>query len=99
MVMLQATISAPSSDGVACYCRFSSKNQDDRTIQDQERQCKARAARDGFDPDQMLLFADEAVSGAKHSRKDFDRLMAAARQGQIKASISLTSPDWRAIAS
>lgn len=75
---------AASSDGVAIYCRFSSKNQDDRTIADQQRQCRARATRDRFAAGEILLFADEAVSGAGHSRGEFDRMMAAARAGRFK---------------
>ena len=81
---LPAAAVAASPNGVASYCRFSSKNQDDRTIADQQRQCKARATRDGFASSAILLFADEAVSGAKHSREGFDCMMAAARAGKIK---------------
>jgi DNA invertase Pin-like site-specific DNA recombinase len=75
---------ATSSEGVACYCRFSSKNQDERTIADQQRRCRDRAARDGHQPDALLKFSDEAVSGAAPSRAGFDEMMEAARTGRIK---------------
>ena len=42
------------------------------------------AERDEFDTSNLLLFADEAVSGAAPSRADFDRMMAAARAGKFK---------------
>lgn len=75
---------AASKDGVASYCRFSSKNQDDRTIADQQRQWRQRAVRDGHVSLPLMEFADEAESGAKHSRRDFDRMMAAARERKIR---------------
>ncbi len=84
LTALPLMASVLSSEGVASYCRFSSKNQDDRTIADQQRQCRERATRDGHVSGEFLLFADEAVSGSKHSRGDFDRMMAAARAGKFK---------------
>ncbi|MEX2309734.1 MAG: recombinase family protein [Pirellulales bacterium] len=75
---------ATSSEGVASYCRFSSKAQDERTIADQQRRCRERAARDGYSADGLLEFADEAVSGAAPCRAGFDEMMAAARAGRIK---------------
>ena len=70
--------------GVQSYTRFSSKAQDDRTISDQQRQCRERASRDGYDVLQALEFTDEAISGAKRSRLGFNNMMAAARAGSIK---------------
>ena len=78
---------AAASEGVASYCRFSSKAQDERTIADQQRQCRERAARDGYSPDGLLDFADEAVSGAAPSRAGFDKMMAAARAGRIQGFV------------
>jgi site-specific DNA recombinase len=73
-----------SKEGVASYTRYSSSNQDERTIADQQRDCRTRAARENFEIVQSFEFADEAVSGAKHSRDGFDRMLAAARAGQVK---------------
>ena len=83
-VVATAIATATSTDGGASYCRFSSKNQDERTIADQQRRCRERAARDDYSPDGLLDFADEAVSGAAPSRAGFDEMMTAARAGRIK---------------
>jgi DNA invertase Pin-like site-specific DNA recombinase len=80
---LGAATSGPRN-GVASYTRFSCANQDEKTISDQQRDCRNRAGRDGLSISQELEFADQAVSGATHSRKDFERMLAAARAGQIK---------------
>lgn len=44
------------------YSRFSSEKQSETSIDDQERVCRARAARDGFEVTEV--FADQGVSGS-----------------------------------
>jgi hypothetical protein len=46
-------------NGVASYCRFSSQNQSEKSIADQQRDCRNRAARDGLEISPSLEFADE----------------------------------------
>lgn len=70
--------------GASSYARYSSESQDDRSIADQQRKCRDRAAGDGHEILPTLEFADEAISGAKHQRAGFDAMMAAARSGRIK---------------
>lgn len=75
------------SAGVASYARYSSDLQDSRSITDQQRKCRERAASVELTIDPSLEFYDEAVSGAKHHRAGFEALMAAARRGEIKVVI------------
>lgn len=69
--------------GAASYSRYSSESQDDRSIGDQQRKCRDRAAAEGLEILPALEFSDEAVSGAKHQRAGFDAMMKAARTGRI----------------
>jgi hypothetical protein len=84
LASLPVVASVLAKDGVGSYTRFLSTNQDERTITDQQRDCRGRAARDSFEMSPSLEFSDEAVSGAKHSGEDFDQMLAAARAGRIK---------------
>ncbi len=66
----------------ASYARFSSDElQDPKSIDDQQRPCRERAARDGNQLPTDLEFCDEGVSGAKLRRDGFDRMLAAAQSG------------------
>jgi hypothetical protein len=65
----------------ASYSRFSSDLQDAKSIDDQQRPCRERAQRDGNRLPKELEFADQAVSGAKAHRDDFDKMLAAAKDG------------------
>ncbi len=66
----------------ASYARFSSDElQDPKSISDQQRPCRERAARDGNQLPTELEFFDEGVSGAKLRRDGFDRMLAAAQAG------------------
>jgi hypothetical protein len=67
----------------ASYCRYSSKNQNERTIADQQRDCRNRASQDDIELPRCFEFSDEAVSGAKRKRDGFNQMLAAARAGQI----------------
>jgi site-specific DNA recombinase len=64
----------------ASYARFSSDElQDPKSIGDQQRPCRERAARDGNQLPTELEFSDEGISGAKLRRDGFDRMLAAAQ--------------------
>ena len=66
----------------ASYARFSSDElQDPKSISDQQRPCRERAAKDGNQLPPELEFIDEGVSGAKLRREGFDRMLAAAQAG------------------
>jgi site-specific DNA recombinase len=71
-------------DVAASYARFSSDQQDAKSIGDQQRPCRERAERDGNHIPDDLQFADEAVSGTKLSRDGFDRMLKAAEEGRFK---------------
>jgi len=64
----------------ASYSRYSSDHQDSKSIVDQQRECRNRAAKEPLEIVSELEFHDEAVSGTKPSRDGFDRMMEAAKQ-------------------
>ena len=63
----------------ATYARYSSDKQRESSIEDQERNCRGFAAREGWTI--VARFADEALSGATRSRPGYLRMLAAAEQG------------------
>lgn len=69
------------------YARYSSENQDERSIEDQLRLCREFAERRG---DVIVqIFADYAISGASlRNRPEAARLIAAVRDGQIDCVIT-----------
>lgn len=73
-----------SESSVASYARYSSDNQDPRSIADQQRKCRDRAAVDGLTINPHLEFADEAVSGASQDRAGLRELRKAVEQGHVK---------------
>ena len=81
---------ASASDDSDClpiassYSRYSSEKQSETSITDQQRICRERAARDGFDMPSQFEFSDEAVSGTKLKREGLGRLLAAAERGEFK---------------
>jgi DNA invertase Pin-like site-specific DNA recombinase len=64
---------------VAIYARYSSDRQRDAWIEDQQRVCRAYAARAGWTI--VEEFADRALSGATINRPDFKKLNVAIRAG------------------
>lgn len=60
---------------VAAYARFSSDSQRDASIDDQLRNCRAFAERQGWPAPEV--FSDAAISGARHDRPAYQRLLAA----------------------
>jgi DNA invertase Pin-like site-specific DNA recombinase len=65
----------------ASYSRYSSDQQDSKSIADQQRECRNKAAKEPLEIASDLEFYDEAVSGTKPSRDGFDQMMQAAKQG------------------
>jgi site-specific DNA recombinase len=71
-------------DVAASYARYSSDQQDAKSIGDQQRPCRERAEHDGNHIPDEIQFADEAVSGTKLKRDGFDRMLKAAEEGRFK---------------
>ena len=68
----------------AIYCRFSAEMQSPRSIADQERECRAFAARQGWDV--VLVRSDEAVrAGATAGRTGYQALLEAAKRREFDA--------------
>ena len=74
-----------SSIRAASYSRFSSDHQSDKSIVDQQRECRDHAERHGHEISPDLEFVDEAISGTKRDRAGLNGLLAAAKAGQIQA--------------
>jgi len=71
----------------AIYARYSSDNQDDRSVDDQIALCRDYAAR--HDLDVVAVFEDRAISGASvHNRPGIQRLLAAANARQFEVVIA-----------
>ena len=64
----------------ASYARYSSDQQDEKSIVDQQRMCCEQAVRDGLVIKSEFEFADDAVSGTKLRRAGLDQLLAVAKQ-------------------
>ncbi len=65
----------------AIYTRFSSHMQREASIEDQERLCRERAEREGWEV--AALFADRALSGASMLRPGLQALLEAASDGSV----------------
>lgn len=61
----------------ACYCRFSSDEQNPRSLDDQERMVRAWAAANGYTIAEHI-FSDAGVSGARTDREGLQRMLALA---------------------
>ncbi len=71
---------------VALYARYSSDNQRDASIEDQLRQCKERAAREGWTV--VNTYTDRAVSGASLIRPGIQALLADVQSGRFEMVLS-----------
>ena len=69
----------------AIYARFSSARQDERSIDDQVRRCRAHLNDQRGD---VEVFADYAVSGAGLNRPGFEALMAAVKAGRVTSIVT-----------
>ncbi len=67
---------------VVCYARFSSDEQDAKSIDDQLRACRAHGRGQGLEIEN--LYRDEAVSGTLRHRIGLDQLLADAEAGKIR---------------
>lgn len=65
----------------AIYARYSTERQTDRSIEDQQRNCHDRAAREGWTV--VSEYADRGISGATSNRPDYQRMLAAALAGEF----------------
>jgi site-specific DNA recombinase len=65
------------------YARYSSDNQDEKSIREQQQVCREAADKEGLTIAECDEFFDEAVSGTVTSRYGLDRLLLAARSGQV----------------
>jgi site-specific DNA recombinase len=68
----------------AMYARYSSELQDEKSIDDQLRECRAAADRNDHQIPAELLYADEAVSGTVRHRVHLDRLLQDAADGKFR---------------
>jgi len=71
---------------VALYARYSSDSQRDASIEDQLRQCRERAAREGWTL--VETYSDRAVSGASLIRPGIQSLLADAQSGRFDVVLS-----------
>jgi len=71
---------------VALYARYSSDNQRDASIEDQLRQCRERAAREGWTV--VETYSDRAISGASLIRSGIQTLLADAQAGRFDIVLS-----------
>ncbi|MCM2477812.1 recombinase family protein [Rhizobium sp. CG5] len=71
---------------VALYARYSSDNQRDASIDDQLRQCRERAAREGWTV--VETYSDRAISGASLIRPGIQSLLADAQAGRFELVLS-----------
>lgn len=77
---------ARSAPRVALYARYSSDNQRDASIEDQLRQCRERAAREGWTI--MESYSDRAISGASLIRSGIQSLLTDAQAGRFDVVLS-----------
>ncbi|HEY0233920.1 MAG TPA: recombinase family protein [Afipia sp.] len=71
---------------VALYARYSSDNQRDASIEDQLRQCRERATREGWTV--VESYSDRAISGASLIRSGIQSLLADAQSGRFDMVLS-----------
>ena len=85
---------------IALYARYSSENQRDASIEDQLRQCRERAEREGWTV--VETYSDRAISGSSMFRAGIRSLLADAQAGRFDMVLSVNrranlTPDRRAI--
>lgn len=67
----------------ASYARYSSDNQNESSISDQQRECRNRAASNSHSIASDFEFSDSAVSGTVRDRDGLNALIAAVRKGHV----------------
>ena len=68
----------------ASYSRFSSENQSESSITDQQRSCREQAGMMGMGIPKELAFADYAISGTKLDRDGLNQMLRAAAAGEFQ---------------
>ncbi len=72
---------------IAIYCRYSTELQDETSIEDQARICRALAKRMGW-VEPFTVYADAAISGAsRHNRPEYQRMMRDLEDGKFEVLI------------
>ena len=71
----------------AIYTRYSTDRQRETSTEDQLRECRKKASQLGLEVDDAHLYSDEAISGSRHDRPAYLRLMEAAKRRQFTAVI------------
>lgn len=74
----------------AIYARYSSDRQSPTSIEDQVRQCKELAAREGYEVPETYIFADRAITGTRDGlnlRDGFADLMNVIKDRQVQCVI------------
>jgi DNA invertase Pin-like site-specific DNA recombinase len=74
-------MSSPTPLRAAPYARYSSEQQRAASIDDQLRNCRRRAAEEGWI--MVREFADKAISGADSSRPQYREMLNAAERGEF----------------
>ena len=69
----------------ATYARYSTDRQSDKSLEDQARNCRDRAAREGWTI--AATYADRGISGATSNRPEYQEMLAAALAGDFEALI------------
>ena len=69
----------------ATYARYSTDRQSDKSLEDQARNCRERAAREGWTI--AATYADRGISGATSNRPGYQDMLAAALAGEFEALI------------
>ncbi len=73
----------------AIYARYSSENQNEKSVDDQVRECKARVRQMGGTVSETSVYADYAISGSHlNTRPGIKALMEHARAGAFEAVMS-----------
>ena len=65
------------------YARYSTAQQREASIQDQYRNCERFAEREGWEI--VGRYRDEGISGMRHDRPDYQRMIKAAGAGEFDA--------------
>lgn len=77
----------PAADpaAAASYARYSSDQQREQSIADQQRECREAAERNGHRILPEFEYSDSAVSGTKRERDGLNRLLEAAERGEFSS--------------
>lgn len=81
----------------ALYARYSSENQRESSIEDQNRNCEAYAARHGWTITHR--YHDKAISGSTHERPGYQQMLKDARHaaGNPTGASGMGPVDFRAV--